>query len=182
MLCLWEASHQRSERKCQHICGEDGDIYVLDRVCGGTRSKSLSNVLLKSLSSKSYLVHAERAHRRWRNETPYQYLDVGCVVCRIDQLRGTPPFYVGRGQEMNTEGESHSPRLKCKRISAIASNDYPVRSMQPQPASLVHPFSPPGHQRSDGGLDEIGVGTPAAAALACSRSSTVSDESRMGQK
>ena len=56
--------------------------------------------------------------------------------------------------------------------------------MQPQSASLAHPFSPPSHQRFDGGLDEIGVGvgTPAAAALACSRSRMVSDESRMGYK
>ena len=73
------------------------------------------------------------------------------------------------------------PRWRC--TSAVASKDCPVRNMHPQPVSLVHPFSPPGHHRFEGGLEEIGIGDPvatAAATSACSRSSAVSDESRMG--
>ena len=40
-------------------------------------------------------------------------------------------------------------------------------------------FSLPGHQRFDGGLEVTGVGTPAAAASACSRLRTMGDESRI---
>ena len=70
-------------------------------------------------------------------------------------------------------------------MSAVASNDCPVRSIHPQPVSLVHPFSPPGHHRFEGGLEDVGIGDPttaAAAISACSRSSTAKDESRMGWK
>jgi hypothetical protein len=50
------------------------------------------------------------------------------------------------------------PGPKWRRMSAVASNDFPVRSIHPQPMSLVHPFSPSGHYRFEGGLEEIGIG------------------------
>src|SRR5579863_4331443 len=71
------------------------------------------------------------------------------------------------------------PRPRWRWINAVASKDCPVRNIHPQPASLVHPFSPPGHHRFEGGLEEIGIGDPTATAAetsACSRSSAVSDE------
>ena len=46
-------------KESQDICGEDGDIYALDRACGGTRSKPLPNVLPKFLSGQSRSVHAD---------------------------------------------------------------------------------------------------------------------------
>jgi hypothetical protein len=51
-------------------------------------------------------------------------------------------------------------------MSAVASNDCPVRSIHLQPVSLVQPFLPPGHHRFEGGLEDTGFGDPAAAAAA----------------
>jgi hypothetical protein len=70
-------------------------------------------------------------------------------------------------------------------MRVVAGNSCPVRNIKRQPSSLVHPFSPPGHQRSDGGLEVIVGGDPVAAAAegsASSGSRTESDESRMGWK
>jgi hypothetical protein len=82
----------------------------------------------------------------------------------------------------SAERKTHVSRPKYGCMSAVASKDCPVRSTQPQAALLVHPFSPPGHQRFDRGLEEVSVRNPAAAAKARSRSRTVIDESRMGWK
>ena len=65
----------------------------------------------------------------------------------------------------------------------VVSNDCPLCSIQPRPASLVHPFSPPGYQYFHGGLEDDDVGNPAVAAAAassCSCSRTVSDKSWIG--
>ena len=69
--------------------------------------------------------------------------------------------------------------LKC--MSGVASRDEPVGNVQPEPqlASLIYAFSPTGHHVFGGGLEEFGVGTPAAAASACSLSGAVNDMSRM---
>ena len=92
--CILEALYRRSKKRYQHICGEDGDIYVLDRACGGTRSKPLPNVFPKFLSNQSHPVHVVRTQcrqsttnrsmslfgRRWRN-------------LGYRPVEGTPPFY-----------------------------------------------------------------------------------------
>jgi hypothetical protein len=54
----------------------------------------------------------------------------------------------------------------------LARRDWPVRSMQPQPASLVQPFSPPHQFRR--------VGELLCAAAPISASSAESAESRIG--
>ena len=92
-------------KESQDICGEDGDIYALDRACGGTRSKPLPNVLPKFLSGQSRSVHAEQTPRRWTIEKPHQNLDVGRVVCGVHCLKVTPPLYVRRDQEIRPERE-----------------------------------------------------------------------------
>ena len=48
-------------KKCQHTHSNDGDVYALNRACGGTRSKLLPNVLPKLLSSQSHSVYAGRS-------------------------------------------------------------------------------------------------------------------------
>ena len=172
-------------KKSQHSSGNDGNIDALDRAGGGARPKPLPNVLPKFLSSKCHPVHAKRTERGRRIEEPRQNLDVGCIICGIHGMGGTSPIFGELNEKRFEERKIDVPRPRCRWTSAVASKDCPVRSIQPQPASLVHPFSPPGHQRFDGGLEEIGVWTPAAAAAAasaCSRSRTVSDESRMGWK
>jgi hypothetical protein len=64
------------------------------------------------------------------------------------------------GQGTSNEEEYHAPRSRCRCMRAVVNKDCPVHSI-PQPASLVHHFSPSGHQHFDGGPEETGVRTPA---------------------
>src|SRR6267154_6825681 len=66
------------------------------------------------------------------------------------------------------KSKAHEPRPRWRCMSAVASNDCPVRSIHPQPVSVVHPFSPPGHQRLEGGLEDIGIGDPVVTAATTS--------------
>ena len=120
---------------------EDGEIYALDRVCGGTRSKPLPNVLPRFLSSKSYYVHAERKASTANRRTTSRF------GRRLRSQRYTP--VEGDAAILRTErsgdkyrgAESYVPRPKCKCRSAVASNgcSRAVRSIRPRTASIVHP-------------------------------------------
>src|SRR5712691_5866586 len=66
-----------------------------------------------------------------------------------------------RGVRDADEGHKiHIPRLRWRWISAVASKEWPVGNIHPHPASLVHPFSPPGHHRFKEDWRKWGLETP----------------------
>jgi hypothetical protein len=80
-------------KKSQHSSGNDGNVYALDRAGGGARPKPLANILPKLLSGQRHPVHAKRTQGGRRIEEPCQNLDVGCIICGVHGMGGTPPVY-----------------------------------------------------------------------------------------
>ena len=60
------------------MCGEDRNIYALDRAAAVLGP---NYVFPKFLISQSHCIHAERTQRRRRIEELRQNLDIGPLVC-----------------------------------------------------------------------------------------------------
>ena len=110
-------------KKSQHSSGSDGNTHALDRASSGAWPKPLPNILPKFLSSERHPVRAEWAQRGRSYEEPRQNLDVGRIICGIHGMEGTPPVF-GEANEISFEERKfHTPRPRCRCMSAVASNN-----------------------------------------------------------
>jgi hypothetical protein len=89
--------------------------------------------------------------RRRSIKEPSQNLNVCGIVDGVDGIRGTSPVYPSLvDNEQKSEVVESVPRLRCRWIKALAKRLWPVLSIQPQPESLVQPFSPMLHGQARG--------------------------------
>ena len=134
----------------------DDNIYALDHACSSARPKPLSK-----------FVHYKWTQREGRIEESCRHLNVGCVIRGIHQLGRTPPVF-GEVREISIDAKIS--RTSPIRVLSQATNQRLTYSQHTTPTCVTFPslLTTGGHQRFDGGREEIGVEKPVDTATAAS--------------